>query len=414
MILFYYTWLLLYTFVCKYNNFFEKFVFLFDYLSFYRNNSIHKVSYFQKYFLIFFYNPLNLKKVTIFFRDIDKIYFLRIHKYTQINNFFAKNINTDYTNVRKNKYIHSVIKSNICLTNNDYNFILTLSSLLLLKSSNYVMFWTQFSPKFSLNNYLKSSQSFELVNNKSLNGFFVFLGDDMDVLTKNKLNKNDKFHENYVNVRKTNFKINNVNIVKSNFTKILEKYRKFYFQFKFENEFSSFIEVFSFFLKKEKMSVELYFDTFYKKMYPIKYKPTDVSQYLHLSGKVVSMFLRKNKIFNKGRYSRNRQLYRTGVYWCLILNILNVFGLYYYFYRFVFNFGYFYIPLLLLILSIFGGRLVKYRFYNPMVVLNEFKLFFNITNKFSNEILKNFFLELKSIFIKLCKYIYFVFSTIFR
>ena len=28
-------------------------------------------------------------------------------------------------------------------------------------------------------------------------------------------------------------------------------------------------------------------------------------------------FLRKVKIFNKGRYSRNRQNYRTGVYLCL-------------------------------------------------------------------------------------------------
>ncbi len=26
------------------------------------------------------------------------------------------------------------------------------------------------------------------------------------------------------------------------------------------------------------------------------------------------LFLRKNKVFNKGRYSRNRQTYRTGVY----------------------------------------------------------------------------------------------------
>jgi hypothetical protein len=26
------------------------------------------------------------------------------------------------------------------------------------------------------------------------------------------------------------------------------------------------------------------------------------------------LFLRKNKVFNKGRYSRNRQYYRTGVY----------------------------------------------------------------------------------------------------
>ena len=31
----------------------------------------------------------------------------------------------------------------------------------------------------------------------------------------------------------------------------------------------------------------------------------------------ITMFLRKTKIFNKGRYSRNRQIYRTGVYLCL-------------------------------------------------------------------------------------------------
>jgi hypothetical protein len=29
---------------------------------------------------------------------------------------------------------------------------------------------------------------------------------------------------------------------------------------------------------------------------------------------VTILFLRKQRIFNKGRYSRNRQLYRTGVY----------------------------------------------------------------------------------------------------
>lgn len=51
-------------------------------------------------------------------------------------------------------------------------------------------------------------------------------------------------------------------------------------------------------------------------------------------------FLRKNKSFNKGRYSRNRQNYRTGVYWCLYVNIIVLFGLYFYFYRFTFNFGY--------------------------------------------------------------------------
>lgn len=32
------------------------------------------------------------------------------------------------------------------------------------------------------------------------------------------------------------------------------------------------------------------------------------------SKKLELLFLRKNKVFNKGRYSRNRQIYRTGVY----------------------------------------------------------------------------------------------------
>ena len=50
------------------------------------------------------------------------------------------------------------------------------------------------------------------------------------------------------------------------------------------------------------------------------------------------LFIRKQKFFNKGRYSRNRQLYRTGVYWCMYVNILAVFGLNYLFYKFTVNF----------------------------------------------------------------------------
>jgi len=40
-------------------------------------------------------------------------------------------------------------------------------------------------------------------------------------------------------------------------------------------------------------------------------------------------FLRKNKVYNKGRYSRCRQNYRTGVYMCLYLSVISIFGLYY-------------------------------------------------------------------------------------
>lgn len=51
-------------------------------------------------------------------------------------------------------------------------------------------------------------------------------------------------------------------------------------------------------------------------------------------------FIRNFKVYNKGRYSRNRQYYRTGVYWCLYVNIIAVVGMYYWFYRFTMNFGY--------------------------------------------------------------------------
>ena len=40
-------------------------------------------------------------------------------------------------------------------------------------------------------------------------------------------------------------------------------------------------------------------------------------------------FLRKNKVYNKGRYSRGRQNYRTGVYLCMYLSVVSIFGSYY-------------------------------------------------------------------------------------
>lgn len=55
---------------------------------------------------------------------------------------------------------------------------------------------------------------------------------------------------------------------------------------------------------------------------------------------VAFQFLRKNKVFNKGRYSRCRQNYRTGVYICMYLSVVCIFGLYFWFYKFSFNFTY--------------------------------------------------------------------------
>jgi hypothetical protein len=56
-----------------------------------------------------------------------------------------------------------------------------------------------------------------------------------------------------------------------------------------------------------------------------------------------NLVLRKTKSFNKPRYLRNRQYCITGVYCCLWLNIVLVFGLYYAFYRYTLKFGYVFI-----------------------------------------------------------------------
>lgn len=93
--------------------------------------------------------------------------------------------------------------------------------------------------------------------------------------------------------------------------------------------------------------------------------------------KTTVFYLRSSRHFNKGRYSRNRQLYRTGVYWCIWLNVVIVYGLYYYFYRVVFSFGYLWLPLNILMLSVFSSRLYKYRYYSISQLIVEFKEYNN-------------------------------------
>ena len=46
----------------------------------------------------------------------------------------------------------------------------------------------------------------------------------------------------------------------------------------------------------------------------VKFSSTSIAKYINNNTDYSVYFLRKNKSFNKGRYSRNRQNYRTGVY----------------------------------------------------------------------------------------------------
>lgn len=87
-------------------------------------------------------------------------------------------------------------------------------------------------------------------------------------------------------------------------------------------------------------------------------EPASAPNYLFLTNNFFTknhkfFFLRNNEIYNKSRYSRNRQTYRTGVFWCIWLTVLTVIGLYFYFYVFLIKFTYAWIFFFLFILSFF-------------------------------------------------------------
>jgi len=109
-------------------------------------------------------------------------------------------------------------------------------------------------------------------------------------------------------------------------------------------------------------------------IWQIKFSPSNFVKYISFSGLPAYniLYLRKAKVFNKGRYSRNRQYYRTGVYWCLYVNIIAVVGIYFWFYRFTMNFGYLWWLLYAFIMSFIIPRTLKYRLYLPRVLAKSF------------------------------------------
>lgn len=130
-------------------------------------------------------------------------------------------------------------------------------------------------------------------------------------------------------------------------------------------------------IKKTGLIVEL------RSIFPIRWFTKLHNSIINPTKSTIILYLRAARHFNKGRYSRNRQLYRTGVYWCIWLNVVIVYALHYYFYRVVFAFGYLWLPFAVMILSMFGSRLYKYRYYSPWQVKTEF-------NEYSNFLFYNY------------------------
>lgn len=142
--------------------------------------------------------------------------------------------------------------------------------------------------------------------------------------------------------------------------------------------------------------------------YPYRYSDSSINKFINLSkiDNFIVFFLRKSKIFNKGRYSRNRQTYRTGFYWCLWLNIFVVYGLHFVFYRFTFTFGYLWLLLFIFFSSFIFSRALKYNLISLNSVISEIKDFFNFLKFIFENLFSNFiklFLTFVTLFDKLVK-----------
>lgn len=148
------------------------------------------------------------------------------------------------------------------------------------------------------------------------------------------------------------------------------KQKKKFLKFKFFKVIFSFFK--PFFKKNQFQKINNFFwpirntlnETFWtKSIWPVKKK-------------INGLFLRKNKIFYKGRYARNRQTCRVIVFWTIALNLFCLYGLYFFFYQFTFNFGYFWWGLIILYFYLTWSNILKNKFYNPINLFFEIFYFF--------------------------------------
>ena len=241
------------------------------------------------------------------------------------------------------------------------------------------------------------------------------------------------FNNFYFNVLNKNTNVNNVNKLNLNyFNNTLKLFNNNNTLLKYKSQYLNNIKSNLSNVKVNLVNVSNTLENKISNTWTIKYSPSNFMKYIGLSNfqNYTILFLRKNKVFNKGRYSRNRQYYRTGVYWCLYINIVAVIGIHFWFYKLTMNFGYLWWLLYIFILSFLVPKILKYRLYNIynllnnlvlnfiwiyLILLNYVNSIFNLVNKYNfNKKLLNsnfFFLNASNIFINFYSSLLFLFNN---
>ena len=377
------------------------------YLNFNKFNLIFKkpfsrITFFEKFILVLFYkNNWFFKSISNFSQYNNNINDLKKKSYPLLN-FFSH-----YDNIFEKKFINIFFLKKIYIFFKKNNFLLNFNFFEFIILQNFFLKkYFNFLNKYFFKNY-------DIFNLIKLNYLFFYFNKN------NLIIKNYKYNLNYYNdwylflfnnfnkYEKINFDNTDIITLKNKKTTYISNTIKLYanaYQFNklkffkknnfYGNLFNyinyNFVDLNLSFFKKINFN-----NNFFKNIYnnlPIRFSNSSINKYINFYNlpNYNFFYLRKNKIFNKGRYSRNRQLYRTGVYWCLWLNIMIVYGLYFFFYRFTFNFGYLWFGLALLIFSTIFSKVLKYKFYNLFILINEFLTLLNWFNFIFKNLLINF------------------------
>jgi len=322
----------------------ENLIFFYNCDSVYRFNNLNS---FQKLFLVYFYNVKSYLRLLLSYKESEKLGLYRLENYRSLHNFmlynFIKNksnINSqslNYREERKTKYSLAKVFLNEIGENDNLNSKDSILLIIVLTKLNKAIcnykqnyFWqTLVSQKASLINivltkkllrHVVSDATFYKYNLTTIRGFFSYffnLNEPAKKIVSLELDKRKNSFEKSTNNDTDLFKkLIEIHVSKNEL--ILKKYKKFYKSVFVDVEFNvnSNKKIYTYFKNVNAFAIvfKKEFIVFYKDLFFIKHIPTDVSQYFIYKSKVTSLFIRKNKIFNKGRYSRNRQLYRTGVY----------------------------------------------------------------------------------------------------
>lgn len=356
MFFFYYLWSFFFILVYYLRNVLEYFFIKINHTNIFYKNNFDYLNYFEKLFLSLFYRD-NL--FYNFYNDLTNKF--KIFKYRMLNNpvilffhFYNKKENYSFSG------LNVLYKQYKFFNNFDFLNFLIIQKFFFKKYFN--LYSSFFYKGFDINNNIKLVFFFNYIFNKNEKTLIIY---NLDVF-------NDwyKFNFNLNFVRSLNKKKINFNFfyIKDKFF----KYNKLFLK-NFNQNYNN-IYLFKLFSKDLKIKINNEWNNILKKHYKIRFSESSISKYININSikNYKINFIRKNRIFNKSRYSRNRQLYRTGVYWCLWLNVLVVYGLFFVFYRFTFNFGYFWWGLLVLFYSTIFSRVLKYNFYNIYMLYIEF------------------------------------------